>query len=68
MTRAMMLLRLSTLATGRTGVRLDAQTYARMLTAGITPVVREYGSLGCSGTSPRSRTARSPRWARARSG
>ncbi len=46
----MMLLRLSTLATGRTGVRLaTAQTYARMLTAGITPVVREYGSLGCSG-------------------
>jgi histidine ammonia-lyase len=45
-----MLLRLSTLATGRTGVRLGtAQTYARMLNAGITPVVREYGSLGCSG-------------------
>jgi histidine ammonia-lyase len=48
--RATMLLRLSTLATGRTGVRLStAQTYARMLTAGITAVVREYGSLGCSG-------------------
>jgi histidine ammonia-lyase len=48
--RAMMLLRLSTLATGRTGVRLStAQTYMRMLNAGITPVVREYGSLGCSG-------------------
>jgi histidine ammonia-lyase len=48
--RALMLLRLSTLATGRTGVRLaTAQTYARMLNAGITPVVREYGSLGCSG-------------------
>jgi histidine ammonia-lyase len=48
--RAMMLLRLSTLATGRTGVRLAvAQTYAAMLSAGITPVVREYGSLGCSG-------------------
>ncbi len=48
--RALMLLRLSTLATGRTGVRpLVAQTYAAMLTAGITPVVREYGSLGCSG-------------------
>src|SRR5262249_43299046 len=48
--RAMMLLRLSTLATGRTGVRLTvAQTYAAMLSAGITPVVREYGSLGCSG-------------------
>jgi histidine ammonia-lyase len=48
--RAMMLLRLSTLATGRTGVRLStAQTYVKMLNAGITPVVREYGSLGCSG-------------------
>ena len=48
--RAMMLLRLSTLATGRTGVRLEtASAYAAMLNAGITPVVREYGSLGCSG-------------------
>ena len=26
-----------------------ARTYAAMLSAGITPVVREYGSLGCSG-------------------
>jgi histidine ammonia-lyase len=48
--RAMMLLRLSTLATGRTGVRLEvARAYAAMLSAGVTPVVREYGSLGCSG-------------------
>ncbi|MGF7234937.1 MAG: aromatic amino acid lyase, partial [Frankia sp.] len=48
--RAMMLLRLSTLATGRTGVRpVVAQTYADLLNASITPVVREYGSLGCSG-------------------
>jgi len=48
--RAMMLLRLSTLATGRTGVRLEvARAYAAMLSAGITPVVREFGSLGCSG-------------------
>ena len=48
--RALMLLRLSTLATGRTGVRLEtARAYAAMLTAGITPVVHEYGSLGCSG-------------------
>jgi histidine ammonia-lyase len=48
--RALMLLRLSTLATGRTGVRLAvARAYADMLNAGITPVVREYGSLGCSG-------------------
>ncbi|MFC9463070.1 histidine ammonia-lyase, partial [Streptomyces sp. NPDC056983] len=48
--RALMLLRLSTLATGRTGVRPDtAQAYADLLNAGITPVVHEYGSLGCSG-------------------
>ncbi|MEV6060232.1 histidine ammonia-lyase [Nocardia asteroides] len=48
--RALMLLRLSTLATGRTGVRpVVAQTYAALLSAGITPVVYEYGSLGCSG-------------------
>jgi histidine ammonia-lyase len=48
--RALMTLRLSTLATGRTGVRLEtAQTYAAMLNAGITPVVYEFGSLGCSG-------------------
>jgi histidine ammonia-lyase len=48
--RAMMLLRLQTLATGRTGVRsVIAQGYAAMLNAGITPVVREFGSLGCSG-------------------
>jgi histidine ammonia-lyase len=48
--RAMMLLRLSTLATGRTGVRLEtARAYAALLAAGLTPVVHEYGSLGCSG-------------------
>jgi len=48
--RALMLLRLSTLATGRTGVRVEtAVAYAAMLDAGLTPVVREYGSLGCSG-------------------
>ena len=48
--RATMLLRLSTLATGRTGVRVEtAQAYAALLNAGITPVVHEYGSLGCSG-------------------
>jgi len=49
-TRALMLLRLSTLATGHTGVRPEtAQLLADLLTHGITPVVREYGSLGCSG-------------------
>ncbi|QQS02424.1 MAG: histidine ammonia-lyase [Austwickia sp.] len=48
--RALMLLRLATLATGRTGVQeRTATTYAALLNAGITPVVREYGSLGCSG-------------------
>src|SRR5215218_4676366 len=48
--RALMLLRLSTLATGRTGVRVGtAQAYAAVLDAGLTPVVHEYGSLGCSG-------------------
>lgn len=48
--RALQLLRLQTLASGRTGVRpLVAETYAAMLNAGITPIVREYGSLGCSG-------------------
>ena len=45
-----MLLRLSTLCTGHTGVRVEtAQTYAALLNTGITPVVYEYGSLGCSG-------------------
>src|ERR1700739_1548627 len=48
--RALMLLRLSTLATGHTGVRLQvADTYAQLISAGITPIVREHGSLGCSG-------------------
>ncbi len=48
--RALMLLRLSTLATGRTGVRPEtARAYAALLDAGITPTVHEYGSLGCSG-------------------
>ena len=48
--RALHLLRLQTLATGRTGVRpVVVETYAAMLNAGITPIVHEYGSLGCSG-------------------
>ncbi|WP_459969978.1 histidine ammonia-lyase [Nocardioides pyridinolyticus] len=48
--RGLMLLRLSTLATGHTGVRREtAELLAALLTHGITPVVREYGSLGCSG-------------------
>ncbi|MEO8556722.1 MAG: aromatic amino acid lyase, partial [Actinomycetota bacterium] len=42
--RALMLLRLSTLASGRTGVREEtAEAYAAVLNAGITPVVHEYG-------------------------
>jgi len=48
--RALMLLRLATICTGRTGVReTTARGYAAMLNAGITPIVPEYGSLGCSG-------------------
>jgi histidine ammonia-lyase len=48
--RALMLLRISTLATGRTGVRPETLgSYVAMLNAGLTPVVYEYGSLGCSG-------------------
>lgn len=48
--RGLMLLRLSTLATGRTGIRREtAELMAALLTHRITPVVREYGSLGCSG-------------------
>jgi histidine ammonia-lyase len=48
--RAMMLLRLSTLATGHTGVRpATAATLAALLDNGITPIVHEFGSLGCSG-------------------
>lgn len=48
--RALMLLRLSTLATGHTGIRpTTAKTLAALISAGITPMVYEYGSLGCSG-------------------
>lgn len=48
--RGLMALRLQTMATGRTGVRpATAQAYAALLNAGITPLVREFGSLGCSG-------------------
>lgn len=48
--RALMLLRLKTLASGRTGIRpVVAQTMAQLLNSGITPIVHEFGSLGCSG-------------------
>ncbi|GIH70985.1 histidine ammonia-lyase [Sphaerimonospora thailandensis] len=49
-TRALMLLRLHTLATGHTGVRPEtARVLEALLNARVTPVVHEYGSLGCSG-------------------
>lgn len=48
--RALMFLRAKTLASSRTGVRpVVLATMVGMLNAGITPLVREYGSLGCSG-------------------
>jgi histidine ammonia-lyase len=48
--RALMALRLKTLASGKTGVRpVVAETMAALLNAGVTPLVREFGSLGCSG-------------------
>lgn len=48
--RALMFLRLKTLASGHTGVRpVVVETIAALLNAGITPVVHEFGSLGCSG-------------------
>ena len=48
--RAMMLLRLRTIASGITGVRPEtAEALVRLLNADITPVVPEFGSLGCSG-------------------
>ncbi|MCZ4491765.1 MAG: hutH [Conexibacter sp.] len=48
--RAMMLLRARTLAMGRSGARpIVADTMLALLNAGLTPVVREHGSLGASG-------------------
>jgi histidine ammonia-lyase len=48
--RAMMVSRLTNLCSGVSGVRPStAQAYAALLNAGITPVVHEFGSLGCSG-------------------
>ena len=49
-TRALMVLRLRTLTSGRTGVRPAlAHVLVGLLNAGLTPLIREYGSLGCSG-------------------
>ena len=48
--RAMMLLRARTLAMGYSGARpVVAERILALLSAGITPVVPEYGSLGASG-------------------
>ncbi|WP_028936754.1 histidine ammonia-lyase [Pseudonocardia spinosispora] len=48
--RALMLLRLHTLASGHTGVRAETiESLADLLNADIVPIVHEYGSLGCSG-------------------
>ena len=48
--RGLMLLRLRTLCSGHTGVQaVTVETLAGLLNAGITPIVYEYGSLGCSG-------------------
>lgn len=48
--RAMMFLRLKTMASARTGVRAEIlTTYQALLNAHITPAVKEFGSLGCSG-------------------
>ncbi|HEX9258765.1 MAG TPA: aromatic amino acid lyase, partial [Acidimicrobiales bacterium] len=48
--RAMVLLRARTLAMGWSGVRLAVvQRLVDLLNHGITPVVPEHGSLGCSG-------------------
>jgi histidine ammonia-lyase len=48
--RAMMVCRLRSLVSGVTGVRSStALAYCNMINAQITPVVREFGSLGCSG-------------------
>ncbi len=48
--RAMMVSRLTNLCSGVSGVRTStAQAYAALLNANITPIVHEFGSLGCSG-------------------
>lgn len=48
--RALMFLRAKTLASGHTGIRGETlETMLAVLNAGITPVVHEFGSLGCSG-------------------
>ncbi len=48
--RAMMVSRLTNLCSGVSGVRPStAEAYTALINANITPVVHEFGSLGCSG-------------------
>jgi histidine ammonia-lyase len=48
--RAMMVSRLTNLCSGVSGVRpATAEAYAALINANITPIVHEFGSLGCSG-------------------
>jgi histidine ammonia-lyase len=48
--RALMVSRLTNLCSGVAGVRVTtAQAYADMLNKQVTPIVHEFGSLGCSG-------------------
>lgn len=48
--RAMMASRLANLCSGVSGVRPEtAAAYRDLLNSGVTPIVHEYGSLGCSG-------------------
>ncbi|MCU1362684.1 MAG: hutH [Acidimicrobiaceae bacterium] len=48
--RAMMVSRLTNLCSGVSGVRSStARAYAALLNANLTPIVHEFGSLGCSG-------------------
>ncbi len=48
--RAMMVSRLTNLCSGVSGVRTStALAYAALINEGITPIVHEFGSLGCSG-------------------
>lgn len=48
--RSMMLLRAATLAKGYSGIRPElVHALVALINGGLTPVVREHGSLGCSG-------------------
>ena len=59
--RALMLLRISTLATGRTGIRAETlAAYVAMLNAGITPSCTSTAASAAPATWPRWPTARWP--------